>query len=342
MVKSRPAAWMLSLIALAFASIAPVVAQDGGERLTVYSGRNEELIAPLLQQFTEATGIQVDVLYGDTAALATQILEEGSNSPADVYIGQDAGALGALAKAGILQTLPSDVLERVPDAFKSPDGFWVGVSGRARVLVYNPQQLEALGLSLPNSLLDLTNPEYKGLVGWAPANASFQSNVTALRSLLGDDAAAEWLAGMVANETLSFGSSNTNLNAAVASGEIAMGITNHYYMFRILAETPDAPIAQHFFPAGDAGSLINVAGAGVLATSDQPGLSQRFILYLLGKNAQQYFVDSTYEYPLIAGIAVNERVTPLEQIQPPALDLSNLDDLATTLALIEESGALDE
>lgn len=342
MVKSRPAAWMLFLLVLAIASSAPVFAQDGGERLTVYSGRNEELIAPLLQQFTEATGVQVDVMYGDTAALATQILEEGTNSPADVYLGQDAGALGALAKAGILQTLPSDVLERVPDAFKSPDGFWVGVSGRARVLVYNPQQLGALGLSLPNSLLDLTNPEYKGLVGWAPANASFQSNVTALRSLLGDDAAAEWLAGMVANETLSFGSSNTNLNAAVASGEIAMGITNHYYMFRILAETPDAPIAQHFFPAGDAGSLINVAGAGVLATSDQPGLSQRFILYLLGQSAQQYFVDSTYEYPLIEGIAVNERVTPLEQIQPPTLDLSNLDDLATTLALIEESGALDE
>jgi len=337
-IKLRSLLLLLPLLALSFISVS---AQEP-ERLTIYSGRNEELIAPLIEQFTADTGIEVDVLYGDTAAIANQILEEGTNSPADVYIGQDAGALGALAKAGVLRTLPSDVLERVPEHFKSPAGQWVGVSGRARVLVYNPQKLEELGLELPASILDLTKPEYKGLVGWAPANASFQSNVTALRVLQGDDVAAQWLADMIANDAVSFGSSNGNLNAAVASGEITMGITNHYYMFRMLAETPDASIAQHFFPAGDPGSLINVAGAGVLTTSDQPGLSQRFILYLLGRDAQQYFVDSTFEYPVIEGIAVNERITALEEIESPVLDLSNLDDLQTTLALIEDSGALDE
>ncbi len=342
MLKMHRVIILMSLLVLLALIIFPVAAQDSGERLTLYSGRNEELIAPLIAQFTEATGVQVDVLYGDTAALANQILEEGANSPADIYFGQDAGALGALAKAGVLRTLPSDIMERVPAEFKAVDAMWVGISGRARVLVYNPARVEELGLALPASMVDLAKPEYAGQVGWAPANASFQANITALRVLLGDDVAAQWLADMVANGAVSYGSSNTNLNQAVANGEIAMGITNHYYMFRILAENPEASIAQHFFPAGDAGSLINIAGAGILTTSDQPGLSQRLLLYLLGHDAQQYFADTTYEYPVISGIAVNDRLMPLESIEAPELDLSNLNDLQTTLELIEASGALDE
>ena len=333
---------LLILIAGLLLGMTPAAAQDSTETLTIYSGRNEELIAPLIAQFSAETGVRVEVLYGGTAAVANQILEEGANSPADVYIAQDAGALGALAQAGVLAALPSDVLERVPQQFRSPDGLWVGLSGRARVLVYNPARVAELGLALPASLFDLTNPVYRDQVGWAPTNASFQANITALRVLHGDDAAAQWLEAMVANGVVSFGDSNTNLNQAVANGEIAMGITNHYYMFRILAQNPDAPIAQHFFPAGDVGSLINLAGAGVLATSDQPGLAQRFVLYMLGGAAQQYFADSTYEYPLIGGITLHERLTPLSLIEAPQLDLSNLDDLQATLTIIEDSGALDQ
>lgn len=330
------------LMTFVVSAVFPAFSQDSAERLTVYSGRNEELIGPILAQFTEATGIAVDVVYGDTTAIANQILEEGANSPADVFIAQDAGALGALAKANLLAGLPSDVVERVPATFASPDSLWVGLSGRARVLVYNPELVEAQGLELPASILDLTKPEYAGLVGWAPANASFQSNITAMRVLLGDEATETWLADMLANGAVSFGSSNTNLNQAVIDGEILMGITNHYYMFRFLAENPDAPIAQHFFPAGDAGSLINIAGAGVLATSDQPGLSQRLLLYLLGSEAQQYFADSTYEYPMIEGVTTNERLTPLSEIQSPDINLTDLDDLQTSVQMIESSGALDE
>ena len=156
--------------------------------LTVYAGRSESLLGPILTQFSEETGVQLEILYGDTAGLASQIIEEGTNSPADIYIAQDGGALGALAQAGLLDTLPSDVLERVPSQFQSPDALWVGISGRARVLVYNPEQLEALGLELPASIVDLTDSQYSGLVGWAPTNGSFQANVTAMRQLLGDDA----------------------------------------------------------------------------------------------------------------------------------------------------------
>ena len=328
------AALMLSL------AIIPATAQDGSEVLTVYAGRSESLLGPILTQFSEETGVQLEILYGDTAGLASQIIEEGANSPADVYIAQDGGALGALAQAGAVDVLPSDVLDRVPDVFQSPEGYWVGITGRARVLVYNPEELDALDLELPNSLLDLTNPEYRSLVGWAPTNGSFQSNVTAMRVLLGDDAALAWLEAMVNNNTVTY-DGNTAINQAVINGEVIFGITNHYYMFRFLADDPDAPIAQHFFPGGDVGSLINVAGGAVVSSSDQPGLAQRLLLYLLGDNAQTYFAENTYEYPLIEGIAINDRLTPLAEIEAPDIDLSNIDDLQGTIDMIENSGALD-
>ena len=146
------------------------------ETLTIYSGRSESLIAPLVDQFTAETGIQVEVLYGSTAAMAAQILEEGGASPADVFIAQDAGALGALAKNNILTTLSNDILGRVTDdAFVSADGVWVGISGRARVFVYDPNSLEENGLTLPDSILDLTDEAWRGNVGWATNEWFFPS-----------------------------------------------------------------------------------------------------------------------------------------------------------------------
>jgi iron(III) transport system substrate-binding protein len=320
----------------------PTMAQDNAEVLTIYSGRAESLVGPLMEQFTAETGVQVEVLYGDTAALASQLIEEGVNSPADVYFSQDGGALGAVAAAGLLDVLPSDILERVPANFQSPDGFWVGISARARVLIYNPVEVEALGIELPTSILDLANPEFAGIVGWAPTNASFQANITAMRLLLGDEATAAWLDGMVANGTIAY-EGNTQLNEAVIAGEVVFGITNHYYMHNILKQNPDADasIDQYFFPAGDAGALVNVAGASVLASSDQSGLAQRFILWLLGSHAQNYFAQSTSEYPMVAGIPTVEGLKPLSEIESPAINLSDLSDLQGSIDMIEASGALD-
>lgn len=331
---------------IAFAAVAalallvgvlPLSAQDSGESLVVYSGRSEGLIGPILEQFSAATGVAVEVRYGNTAEMAATILEEGDNSPADVYIAQDAGALGALAAAGRLSALPSDVLERVPAQFVSDDGLWVGISGRARVLVYNTDLVTPE--SLPASILDLTAPEWTGKVGWAPENASLQANVTAMRVLLGDDAARGWLEGMVANGTIPYGN-NVAVVQAVAAGEVSVGLINHYYLYQLAQEMPEAPIALHYFSGGDAGSLINIAGAGVVSTSDQPGLAQRLILYLLGNDAQHYFAEQTGEYPLIAGIELATGVRPLAEIQAPDIDLSDLSDLQTTLDLLREAGAL--
>lgn len=330
----------LFLIACVVLAALPVAAQDT-PTLTIYSGRGESLVGPIIEQFEAQTGIHVEVLYGNTATIANQIIEEGENSPADVYYGQDAGALGALAKAGLLSTLPEEITELVAPEFRSPDGLWVGTSARARVLIYNPVLVEELGLTLPESILDLVKPEYAGLVGWAPENASLQAQVTALRVLIGDEATEEWLAGMVANGAIGFGSSNTNLYLAVGNGEIPLGISNHYYLFGLLASNPSLQVVQAIFPEGDPGALVNVAGAGVLATSDQQELAEQFVAFLLSPVAQQYFTTNTYEYPLIDGIITNSLLIPLDDIQTPDIDLSDLDDLQTTLEMIEESGALD-
>lgn len=328
------AAAMSLAVTVAFS---PAAAQDDATPLTVYSGRSEGLIGPILEQFTAETGIPVEVRYGDSAQMAATILEEGANSPADVYISQDAGALGALAQASRLVVLPSDVLEDVPAEFRSATDQWVGLSGRARVLVYNTNVYTPE--TLPASLLDLTDAAYSGRVGWAPTNGSFQAQVTGMRVLLGEEAAAEWLTGMVANGTVTF-EGNGAVVQAVIDGEIDLGIVNHYYLYQFLADNPDIPVANHFFPAGDVGALINVAGGGVVDTSDQKGLGQRLLLYLLGNNAQTYFSEETAEYPVVEGIGIREGLTPLAEIEAPEIDLSNLSDLQGTLELLSTTGAL--
>ncbi|MBK8022641.1 MAG: iron ABC transporter substrate-binding protein [Chloroflexi bacterium] len=309
----------------------------GCRPLTVYSGRSEGLIGPILEQFTAETGVPVEVRYGSTAEMAATILEEGDNSPADVYIAQDAGALGALAEAGRLAELTPETIALVPAAFASPDNVWVGLSGRARVLVYNTEMLTEE--DLPASIADLANPEWAGRVGWAPTNASLQSHVTALRLLLGEDATRAWLEAMVANGTQTY-ENNTSVVQAVIDGEAEVGLVNHYYLFGFLADDPDVPAANYFFPDGDPGSLINIAGAGVLTTSDQPEAAEALIAWLLGETAQRYFAEETFEYPMIEGVEIDERLTPLSELQTPEIDLSDLSDLEASLELLSETGAL--
>ncbi len=317
---------------------APVL---GDDVLTVYSGRNESLIGPILAQFTEDTGIETEILYGGTSAVANQILTEGENSPADVFIAQDGGALGALAAADMLHKLPDATLERVANAaFVSPDGVWTGLSGRARVFVYSPESLEEHGLELPSSIFDLTGVEWSGLVGWAPTNASFVANVTAMRVLLGEDATAGWLADMIANGVQAY-PKNTPIVQATIDGEVVGGLVNHYYLFRFLAEDPSITATLHFFPAGDLGSLVNIAGAAILKTTDQPYDALALVDYLLGDAAQEYFAQSTYEYPLAPTVDPSVDLPALADIETPEIDLSDLADLQGTLDMIENSGALD-
>ncbi len=309
-----------------------------GEGLVVYSGRNEELVGPIIERFEEESGIDVEVRYGDTAELAATILEEGQNSPADVFFSQDAGALGALTNEGILSPLPEDALSQVEERFRDPNGEWVGISGRARVVAYNTEALSEE--ELPSSILDFTDPEWNGRIGWAPTNGSFQAFVTALRVIEGEDAAREWLEGVQANDPRRY-DNNLAILEGVASGEIEVGFVNHYYLFQLQEESGgDVPAANYYFQNGDPGSLVNVAGIGILNTADNTPEAQEFLEFMLSEEAQQYFADETFEYPLIEGVPINEDLVPLSEIETPNVDLGNLDDLQGTLELLRETFVL--
>ena len=323
----------------AWAQSTPVAADfpEPTGSLVLYSGRNEELVGGLIEGIEAATGVSLDVRYGNTAELAAQILEEGDSTPAGLYFGQDAGALGALAKEGRFAVLPDATLEKVEARFRSPEGTWIGLSGRARVMVYNPEVTDPA--TLPASILDLPTAELNGPIGWAPTNASFQSFVTALRVTEGEEAARAWLEGIIATEPVVFTGNGPQVEAA-ANEEISVGLINHYYLHQQRKETPDISAENYFFPNGDLGSLINVAGAGIIAGSDQAGDALLVLEYLLGEEAQTYFAQETSEYPLASGVEAIEELTPLEELESPDIDLSDLDDLAGTLDLLTDLGLI--
>ena len=309
----------------------------GARTVTIYSGRSEELVGPLLADFTEATGIEVEARYGDTAEMANLILTEGENSPADVFFAQDAGALGAVAEQGLLAPLPEEILGAVDERFKSPTGEWVGVSGRARVVAYNTDTLSEA--DLPDSIFGFTDPAWSGRIGWAPTNGSFQSFVTALREIEGEDRAREWLEGIQANEPSVYEGNNPALDAVIA-GEVDVAFINHYYLMQRLVEDPDAAAANYFLADGDPGALVNVAGAGILNTAENDEAAREFVEFLLSEQAQEYFATETKEYPLIEGVEPDAELPPLGEIGTPEIDLSNLSDLEGTLELLQEVGIL--
>ncbi|WP_291378127.1 iron ABC transporter substrate-binding protein [Demequina sp.] len=306
---------------------------------TLYAGRDQELIDPLIEQFESETGIGVDVRYAGSTELAALLLEEGDATPADVFLSQDAGALGAVGKADMFATLPESITEKVPAGFTSTDGSWVGVTGRARVIVYDSEQLSAD--DVPTTVAALTDDQWSGDVGIAPSNASFQSFVTALRVLEGEDSAREWLENMKANEVQIY-AKNTPILEAANAGEIKLGLINHYYWYRMAAEIgADNMRAQLAFPeSGDAGGIVNVTGAGLLQGAADDADALAFVEYLVSESAQQYFVDNTYEYPLIGSVSAPEGLPALESLTNPELDLSDLDSLGDTTEALVEVGLL--
>jgi iron(III) transport system substrate-binding protein len=308
------------------------MASQSPDSITVYSGRSEILVAELIETFTKETGIKVEVRYGDSAELAAQILEEGENIRADVYFGQDAGALGALALAGVTKTLPSDITNLVPTEFKSTDSQWVGVSGRSRVIVVDPAKVT----EMPASYKDLMDPSWKGRIGIAPTNASFQAFVTAIRVLEGEQAAVDFLTAMKENAVLF--EKNSIILQAVEDGVVDAGLINHYYWFELATEVGSENMKSKivWFQDGDIGNLINVAGVAVV--SDNPSANV-FAKWLLGETAQQYFVERTREYSM-TGVPEVAGLKPLSEIKAPKIDLSDLESLAQTLELIRKAGLL--
>lgn len=307
---------------------------DTDEAITIYSGRDQELIDPLIDMMRESTGLEIEVRYGDTAQMANQIQTEGENTNADLFIAQDAGALGLLVQEDLLAELPAEITDQVPAEYQATGGEWVGISGRSRVIAYNPENVD----DVPDSVLDLTDPEWEGRVGIAPTNASFQAFVTALRVIEGEEAAEQWLEDMVANDVQTF-ENNRSMLDGLETGEIDISLNNHYYWYERMKETPDEVTSElHYLPAGDAGGLVNVAGAAITANAENPEGAQAALEYLLSDEAQSYFTNETSEYPLVDGVELGEGLPEVDSLEQPDIDLSDLHSLDETVEMLREAG----
>ena len=314
------------------------LADDDNARLVVYSGRSETLVGPLIEQFKAESGIEVEVRYGDTAELAATLLEEGENSPADIFFAQEPGGLGVVADAGLLAELPQTILSLVDERFVDPNRAWVGVSGRARVIAYNTELLSSD--DLPNDMWGFTEPKWKGKIGLPPTNASFQTMVTAMRQEWGQQETRRWLEGIMANEPV-FYEKNTPTVAAVGAGEVEVGFVNHYYLYRFLAEEGEGfPARNYFLPSGGPGSLVLVSGVGMLDSSQNKEQGLAFIEYLLAEQAQTYFSSETFEYPIASGVQPSVDLVPLDELNAISMDLSALADIQGTILLMQEVGML--
>ena len=304
--------------------------------LTVYMGRGETLIGPIIEQFETLTGIKVAVKYASTTQLAATLQEEGDRSPADVFFAQDAGGVGAVEDMFV--RLPDSILSRVPEWARSPESKWVGLSGRARTIVYNTNKLTEA--DLPDDIWDFIDPKWKGRIGWAPTNASFQTMVTAMRVMWGEEKTSQWLEGIQANDPTMY-PKNTPQVAAAAAGEIDVGFVNHYYLFRFLAEEGDSFPARNYHPrAGGPGAVIMVAGAGILSSSENRENAEKFLEFMLSQVAQQYFAGQTFEYPLVEGVKTSRLLVPFSEINQPNVALKDLTDLEGTVRLLRETGVL--
>ena len=320
------------------AILGAAAADSATTTLTIYSGREERLVKPLFDRFTRNTGIALEVRYASSAQLAATILEEGSNSPADVFFSQESGLLGLVAREGMLKVLPASTLAMVPPRFQAPGKRWVGTSGRARVIAYNTNELTRG--QLPASTWDLTKPAWKGRIGIAPTNASFQAFVAVMRIVHGEARTRDWLVGVKANAP-KFYSGNTQVVQAVASGEVYLGLVNHYYLHNLRAQTPTMPVENHFLGKGDPGALVNAAGAGILTSTGKSVAAQRFVDFLLSKWAQRFIARGPggAEYPLVRGVTPRPGLPKLGEIKGPEINLGRLGrDLPPAVRLLNETG----
>ena len=329
----RRAVLAAMLAAVAFAG---ACSGDSGD-LTVYSGRTEDLVGPLLQRFEQETGVKAQVRYGDSAEMAGAILEEGDRPRADVLLVQDAGNIGQVAKAGRLVPLERSVIDKVPPQFRSPEALWVGLSGRARVVVYNTDKVPES--ELPATVSGFTDPRWKDRLAWAPTNGSFQAFVTAFRVTEGEAAARSWLEGVKANNPRDF-PNNAAIVEAVGRGEVDAGFVNHYYLYRLQAEGRAGKAANKVFGEGDPGSLVNVSAAGIVKGGEHAQDARRLVEFLLTDESQRYFAERTFELPVVATVTGDVDLPAISSLPPPEVDLSKLDDAKGTIDLLTRLGIL--
>ncbi|HYI75839.1 MAG TPA: iron ABC transporter substrate-binding protein [Gaiellaceae bacterium] len=337
---------MSKLFTLALAAVVAALSLAAGAAtapgqttsLTIYSGREERLVKPIMDRFTRETGIELKVRYASSTTLATALVEEGRNSPADVYWSQEPGTLGLVAARGLLARLSQSTVGKVPDRFSTRSRRWVGTSGRSRVLVYNTNDVRQA--DLPASVWGLTNAKWKGKIGVAPTNASFQAFLGATIHLFGEARVRAWLEGLREND-VRFYPNNTTVVQAVGRGDVQVGLVNHYYLYNLLAETPNLPARNHWFRDGDPGNLVLAAGVGIVSTTQKRAAAQRFVDFLLSKNGQRMIArgPGAAEYPLVKGVPRRPGLRALTTINGPKYTLGRLaTDISPAVRLLLEEG----
>ena len=309
-----------------------------GTSLTVYSGRDRVLVEPILNKFTQQTGIQLNVRYASSTTLATALVEEGSSSPADVFWSTEPGTLGLVAGRALLKRLPVATTSKVPAKYSTRSRRWVGTSGRSRVLAYNTNLLRPA--QLPKTIWGLTSPSWKGKIGIAPTNGSFQAFLGAAIHMHGEARVRNWLEGLKAND-VAFYPNNTTVVQAIARGDVQVGLVNHYYRYLLLADNPNLPVRNHWFRANDPGSLVLAAGVGIVSASEKDAAALRFVNFLLGKWAQRFIArgPGAAEYPLVKGPAPRPGLPGIRTIKGPKYNLGRLAaDLPRAVQLLLEVG----
>jgi len=311
------------------------------DELTVYVGGGEGgLYLDLLKLFEQAyDGFSVNQRVEGSSSLANTIVEENENNAtrADVFMSVDAGSLGAVAKAGATQSLPSEALDAVPGSFQDGDGRWVGFAGRARAIPYNTDRLSPS--DFPNKVSEFPNSGVlEGTMGWAPTYSAFQSFVTAMRLNRSDSAARSWLESMQNHGITEYDNEFAVSNSA-ADGELAAGFANHYYSLRVRSGRPDAPL-DLYFTEGDAGALVNVSGLEILNGTNNAELASNFVRHVLSSEAQEFFATRAFAYPMIEGVPPVGGLPSIDDLNPPDIDLTELADVSGTVDLMREAGVL--
>jgi len=312
-------------------------ASDAGT-LVLYNGQHPQTTQVLVNAFEKATGIHVEVKNGDNQQLANEVIAEGSSSPADVLYTEDSPVLSVVQSKGLFARVDAKTLAQVPSADSSAKGDWVGVTGRAVVLAYNPRLIS--GGALPTSMMDLSKPAFKGKIGIEQTSGSFEEEVTAIRLMKGESATKEWLAGLKKNAKIY--NSHDAILQAVDSGKLAIGLLNNYYWFRTRASAKSHTLPSKLLYLGhhDPGALVSISGAGVLKSAPHPAAAQKFLAYLTSPAGQKVIAaGQSFEYTLNPKVKPNPQLKPFDQLDPPSLSRAELGaGQAQTVAMLQQAG----
>jgi iron(III) transport system substrate-binding protein len=334
------------LIILAPLVLAILIAGCGGSAgstgsITLYNGQHVQTTDSIVAAFEKQTGIRVNVRSNDEDTLTDEIATEGSNSPADVVYTENSPALEYLQSRGLLAPVDPSTLAHTPSRYDSPRGDWLGVSARVSLLIYNPSLIAAS--RLPTKVAELADPRYRGKLAFAAGETDFQPIVTSYARTYGEAAALKWLEAIKENAGSHVYPDNETISSEVNRGAAAFGVVNQYYWYRMRAEIGASSVHSKiaYLAPRDPGYVIDVSGAGILASSKHKAAAQKFLAFLASRQGQEIIAHSiSFEYPIASGVTTTAPETPFAALQPNPITIPQLGDGSGAIALLRKAGLL--